>query len=144
MERVLFLRKVPLFAELPPPDLQPIARIAEEHAYDDGEAFAQQGESGDAMYIIVSGEVAVVVGDDTGERDVAIRRRGDVVGEMAVITSQPRMASLIPRGPVRVLSIERRGFESILRDRPGTALGVIEVLCGRLAEPTASGGPPAA
>jgi CRP-like cAMP-binding protein len=86
----------------------------------------------------------VVVGGDGGERDVAIRSQGDVVGEMAVLTSQPRMASLVARGPVRVLSIERRAFESILRERPGTALGVIRVLSGRLAESATEGGPAAA
>jgi cyclic nucleotide-binding protein/HEAT repeat protein len=132
MERVLFLRKVPLFAELPPPDLQPIAGIAQEQTFADGEAIAEQGDPGDAMYIIVSGEVAVVVRGDAGERVVAVRPSGEVVGEMAVITSEPRMAGLVARGPVRVLSIERRQFESILRERPGTSLGVIRVLCHRL------------
>ena len=76
MERVLFLRKVPLFAELPPSDLQPVARVAEEHTFADGEPLAQQGEPGDVMHIIVSGEVAVVVGGDDGERDVAIQIPG--------------------------------------------------------------------
>ena len=52
---------MPLFAELPPPDLQPIAAIAEEHAFADGDTIAEQGEPGDAMHIIVSGEVSVVV-----------------------------------------------------------------------------------
>jgi CRP-like cAMP-binding protein len=57
---------------------------------------------------------------------------------MAVITSQPRMAGLVARGDVRVLSIARPQFESILRERPETALGVIRVLCQRLAEPARS------
>jgi CRP/FNR family transcriptional regulator, cyclic AMP receptor protein len=134
MERVLFLRKVPLFAELPPPDLQPIAVIAEEHSYADREMIAEQGDPGDAMHIIVSGEVSIVV---TG-RTIAVRSSGDVIGEMAVITSQPRMAGLIAKGPVRVLSIGRRQFESILRERPETSLGVMRVLCQRLAEPVGS------
>lgn len=143
MERVLFLRKVALFAELPPPDLQPIAAIAEEHAFADDEVIAEQGDPGDAMHIIVSGAVSVVVrsrpgasGDD--ERVVAVRSSGDVVGEMAVITNEPRIAGLVARGDVRVLSIDRPQFESILRERPETALGVIRVLCQRLAEPSPS------
>lgn len=138
MERVLFLRKVPLFAELPPSDLQPIAAIAEEHSYADGETIAEQGDPGDAMHIIVSGEVAIVV---AGERTIALRSSGDVIGEMAVITSQPRMAGLVAKEPVRVLSIARRQFEAILRERPETSLAVMRVLCQRLAERASSGGP---
>ena len=146
MERVLFLRKVPLFAALAPPDLQPIAVIAEEHAYADGDAIAEQGDPGDAMHIIVNGNVSVVVhraadepgagGPGAAEHVVAVRSSGDVVGEMAVITNEPRIAGLVARGDVRVLSIARPQFESILRERPETALGVIRVLCQRLAEPS--------
>ncbi len=139
MERVLFLRDVPLFSALPPPDLQPIAAIADEHAYRDGETIVEQGEAGDAMHIIVSGEVSVVVREPSGhERVVAVRRSGDVVGEMAVITNEPRIATLMTRGDVRVLSIARPQFESILRERPETAIGVIRVLSQRLAEPSDS------
>ncbi|MGH2539318.1 MAG: Npt1/Npt2 family nucleotide transporter, partial [Actinomycetota bacterium] len=93
MERVLFLRKVPLFATLPPPDLQPIASIAQEHAYVDGATIAEEGEPGDAMHIIVSGEVSVAVRDGSdAQRVVAVRSEGDVVGEMAIVTNEPRMA----------------------------------------------------
>jgi HEAT repeat protein len=135
MDRILFLRRVPLFAELAPPDLQPIASIAEEHTFADGDTIAEQGDEGDAMHIIVSGEVAVVVRDDGGERVAAVRSEGDVVGEMAVVTDRPRMAGLVANGDVRVLSIGRRQFEAIMRERPETAIGVIKVLCQRLAEP---------
>ena len=141
MDRVLFLRKVPLFAELPPPDLQPIAAIAEEHAFTDGDTIVQQGDVGDAMHIIVDGDVSVIVDDGHGARTVATRSTGDVVGEMALITNEPRIASLIAGDRVRVLSIGRPQFESILRERPETALAVMRVLCRRLAEaaPSASG-----
>ena len=137
MERVLFLRRVSLFAELAPPDLQPIAEIAEEHTFADGDVIAEQGAAGEEMYVIVRGEVAVVADGGGGTREVAVRSTGDVVGEMAIVAGQPRMAGLVARGDVRVLSIGRRQFEAILRERPETALGVIRVLCQRLAEPPA-------
>lgn len=141
MERVLSLRKVSLFVGLPPADLQPIAAIAEEHAYADGDVIAAQGDRGDAMHIIVTGDVSVRVrgdigngGDERADRVVAVRSAGDVVGEMAVITNEPRVATLVATGAVRVLTIARPQFESILRERPETALAVIRVLCQRLAE----------
>jgi CRP/FNR family transcriptional regulator, cyclic AMP receptor protein len=134
MERVLFLRDVPLFAALPPQDLQPIAAIATEHAYEDGDTIAVQGEPGEEMHIIVSGEVAVSMRDAAGdERVVAVRSQGEAVGEMAVITHEPRVATLLARGSVRVLTIGKPQFEAILRERPDTAIGVIHVLSRRLA-----------
>jgi HEAT repeat protein len=140
MERVLFLRKVPLFTALPPPDLRPIASIAEEHVYVDGDTIARQGDVGEEMHIIVSGAVSVAVRDGSdAQRVVAVRSEGDVVGEMAIVTNEPRMADLVARGSVRLLSIDRRRFESIIRERPETALGVIRVLSRRLAESPQSG-----
>ena len=135
MERVMFLRKVPLFSDLPPPDLKPIALVAQEQVFADGETIADQGDVGDAMHIIVTGDVSIVVREpERGERILALRSAGDVIGEMAVITSQPRMAALIAKGPVRILTIGQRQFESILRERPETSLAVMRVLCQRLTE----------
>ncbi len=135
MERVLFLRRVPLFSDLPPQDLVPIATIASEHSYGDADTIAEQGEPGDEMHIIVAGYVMVIVREPSGHQQVlAVRAAGDVIGEMAVITSGPRMASLAAKGAVRLLSIGRRPFEAMLRERPETALALMRVLCQRLAD----------
>ena len=135
MERVLFLRRVPLFSDLPPQDLMPIAAIASEHSYADADTIAEQDEPGDEMHIIVSGYVMVILRQESGHQQVlAVRSTGDVIGEMAVITSGPRMASLAAKGPVRLLSIGRREFEAMLRERPETSMAVMRVLCQRLAD----------
>lgn len=135
MDRVLFLRRVPLFADLPPQDLMPIAAIASEHSFADADTIAEQDEPGDEMHIIVSGYVMVILREHGGHQQVlAVRSAGDVIGEMAVITSGPRMASLAAKGPVRLLSIGRRQFEAMLRERPETSLALMRVLCQRLAD----------
>lgn len=135
MERVLFLRKVRLFSELPPPDLKQIAEIATEHVYPDGGVIAEQGEAGDEMHIVVSGEIRVMLArDGRADEEVARRTPGDYVGEMAIISEEPRMASLVGSGEVRTMGIDRRRFERILRDRPETSLAVMRVLCERLKE----------
>jgi HEAT repeat protein len=135
MERVLFLRRVALFADLPPQDLAPIAAIASERTYADADTIAEQDEPGDEMYIIVSGYVMVILRQPGGhQRVLAVRSAGDVIGEMAVIMSGSRTASLAAKGPVRLLSIGRRQFESMLRDRPETSLALMRVLCQRLTD----------
>lgn len=140
MERLLVLRAVPLFAGLPPQDLKPIASIATEQRFEDADTIAEQGDPGDEMHIIVEGYVMVILREPGGHRRVlAVRSGGDVIGEMAVLTSAPRMASLAAKGDVRLLTIGRREFESMLRERPETSLALLRVLCQRLADRETSG-----
>ncbi len=135
MERVLFLRKVRLFSELTPMDLKHVAASATEHLFPDGDVIAEQGEYGDEMHIVVSGEIRVVLGMERNpQSEVARRRPGDYVGEMAIVSEEPRMASLVAGGDVRTLSIDRARFQRILRERPEASLAVMRVLCERLRE----------
>ena len=134
IERIVFLRRVPLFDGLSPEDLKHVADITEEHAYEQGDLIAEQGEAGEEMHLIVSGEIGVRVGQGDASREVARRRAGESVGEMAVISRAPRMASLVAATDVRTLVIDRVRFERILRDRPDASLAVINVLCERLRE----------
>src|ERR687892_16254 len=135
LERVLFLSKVRLFADLPPEDLKPVADVATEHSFPDGEVIAEQGEPGEDLHVVVSGEIRVLVGRDGGPpAEVARRARGEYVGEMAILGGGSRMASLVCAGPVRTLSLDRRRFQRILRERPDVSLAVMRVLSERLRE----------
>jgi HEAT repeat protein len=135
MERIVFLRRVSLFRDLSPADLKQVAEISAEHAFADGTIIAEQGEPGDEMHVVVSGTIVVLLRrDDGAPREVARRAVGECVGEMAVISGSPRMASLAAQGDVRTLAIDRRRFERILRERPQASLAVMGVLCERLRE----------
>ena len=136
VERVLILRKVPLFEDLTPSDLDRLAAIAEEQGFADGEMIAREGELGDAMHVVIDGVIRVTNEGDGAERVLARRGVGEFVGEMSIITRNPRMASLTAEGPVRTIRIGRREFESMVRERPDLALGVMRVLAQRLTEST--------
>jgi HEAT repeat protein len=133
MERILFLRRVALFTDLAPADLKAIASIAGERFYSDGDTIARQGETGNEMYIIVSGEVPVLSKLANEEMaEVARRKEGEVIGEMAIISHEPRTATLIAAGDVRCLCIDQKQFESIIRERPETSLAIMRVLITRV------------
>jgi len=134
MERILFFKRVPLFANLSPGDIKQVAAIAQEESFSDGVTIARQGDVGDVMFIIVSGEVRVMVSKEENDIELARRKVGEYVGEMALISKEPRSASLAAIGNVRALSIDQRSFESLLRDRSDVSLAVIQVLCERLKE----------
>ena len=135
MERILFLQRVPLFANLPPGELKQVAAIAYEHVFSEDDVIARQGEQGDEMYIIVDGEVRVLAELERGKtEELALRGPGEYVGEMSIISQEPRMASLRAVGDVRMLCIGQKEFEGIIRERPETSLAVIRVLIERLKE----------
>jgi CRP-like cAMP-binding protein len=137
MERILFLRRVSLFADLSPAELKRVASIASEQFFPNGEYLFHQDEAGDEMYIIVSGEVRVLVSkNDKPEAEVARRKPGEIVGERAIISREPRIASLMASGDVRVLCLDQKSFEGLLRERPEISLAVMRVLCARLKEAT--------
>lgn len=134
MERILFLKRVPLFADLAPAELKQVASITEEHLFHDEEVLAEQDEPGDELFIIVSGEVLVLVKKGESMAELARRSSGQYVGEMAVISQAPRMARLVAAGEVRTLCIGQKQFEVVLRERPETSLAVMRMLCERLRE----------
>ena len=133
MERILFLRKVPLFAELPPLDLKHIATIATERYHLDEAVICRQGETGDMLYVIASGKVRVT----TNGKELAVRQSGDFVGDMAILSQAPRMATLTAVGDVRLLCVGQKEFETVLRQRPEVSLAVMRVLSNRLTEQAA-------
>jgi len=135
VERVLFLRRVRLFADLPPDDLRQIASVAEEMTFDDGATLARQGEPGDMLFIIVSGGIMVTTANEAGKQvELSRRQPGEYVGEMSIIGNELRMATLTAIGAVRTLSISQKQFREILRLRPEVALAVMAGLSQRLRE----------
>jgi HEAT repeat protein len=134
MDRILFLKRVPLFTNLSPTELKQLASIATEEYFPDGEVLAYQGEQGDAMFVIVSGEVRVCLDKDGRDVELARRTTGEYVGELSIINREPRNATLIASGDVRALSIDQKTFEGLLRERPEASLFILRVLSKRLKE----------
>jgi hypothetical protein len=134
MERILFFKRVPLFANLSPSDIKQVAAIAEEASFRNGDILVRQGEVGDVMFIIASGEVRVIASQDQQEVELARRKVGEHVGEMALLSKAPRNATVTAVGNVHTLYINQKSFESLLRDRPDASLAVIQILCERLNE----------
>ena len=137
MERILFLKRVPLFENLSPGDIKQVAALAQEESFSDGVHIVREGEIGDVMFIIISGEVRVLMTEGQKELEIARRKAGEYVGEMALISRDPRSATVSAVGDVRALCIDQKSFESLLRDRPDASLAVIQVLCERLKEASA-------
>lgn len=130
VERVLALKNIELFHDIPGEVLADIAALLEEETFEKGQYIVNEGDLGKEMYMIVKGEVEVVAGGNV----VAVMKEGAGFGEMALIDSQPRSADIIAKNDVLVLKMESDDFLEILKQRDEVALGVIRVLTGRIRE----------
>jgi CRP-like cAMP-binding protein len=137
LERILLLREIPIFADLSAEDLELVANIAREEWYPANTAIFHQGEEGNVMFVIVEGRLQVVRTVQNIEQTLAERGPGEFVGEMAVIESAPRVATLRTQSDVRVLAIDGETFKGILRERPDVSFAVLRNISRRLREVTA-------
>jgi len=128
VEKVLFLKSVDLFRALPGEELAQIAEIAEEQPFAAGEQVFAEGEPGDALYLVLEGAVKV----HQSQRQLAHLGVRDVFGEMAIVDSEPRSASVTAVQDAVLLKIARDDFRDILLERPEIGMGIIKVLSRRL------------
>jgi len=128
------LRRVPLFAELSEEDLADVASGGEPLELATGDVVATEGEPGDALFVILSGELQVVKRSRTTDVPIAVVGPGEIVGEMSIFEAQPRNASVRAVEAARVIRIEREAILTILRTRPSATLSMLRTMMGRLRE----------
>ncbi|OQY45696.1 MAG: hypothetical protein B6242_09655 [Anaerolineaceae bacterium 4572_78] len=92
----------------------------------------QEGDIGSTMYIIWSGRVAIIKGDFNNPLVFGEFGPGDIFGEMALLESEPRSASIVALDKVDTLEISRRGFEWTMKHNPSIGFELIRILSSRL------------
>jgi CRP/FNR family cyclic AMP-dependent transcriptional regulator len=96
----------------------------------EGHVLVRQGDDGTGLFLIVSGAVRVVHDGAT----VARLGAGEIVGELAVIDRQPRLAQVVTDEPTVCLALASWDLESVIRAQPEVALALLRVLARRLRE----------
>jgi len=124
------LRTVPLFAGCSKRELGEIATLADELALPDGTTLIQEGRRGYEFFALVDGEVEVKA---KGRKSTRLEG-GSFFGEMALVSSLPRNATVTALTPVRVLIVHESGFRRLMRDSPQIQLKVLRTLADRAAE----------
>ena len=135
IERILLLRGVELFKEIPGQELELIARLCSEVHFAPGERFICQDEQSDCLYILVDGEVQVTI-DGIGV--VGMRRGRDVIGEIGVLANSVRNANCTAVQETSALRIDQTDFWDLLEWNGSLSVAVIRVLLPRLLEATAA------
>ena len=88
----------------------------------------REGDSGDKMYVLLEGEMEILLGDFVLETVGP----GALVGEMALIDDSPRTASLVAKTSCRLAEIDRRRFHFLVQQTPHFATHVMKTLANRL------------
>ena len=126
--KIELLKRVPLFERCSKRELEQIAAVADELDLPDARDLTSQGTGGFEFMILVEGEADVI----RGVRKVNELGPGDFIGEIALVTGEPRTATVKTRGPSRILVITASGFRTLMNDVPAIKDKVLAALTARI------------
>lgn len=129
-DRLAQFRDLPLFAGCTPAELEDIDHLADEVHVPAGRTVIRQGDLGQEFALIISGEADVVKDGDV----VATLGPGAYFGEVALLDSVTRTASVVAKSDLILQVLDRRGFNTLLDDQPRLARSLLKGLAHRLAE----------
>ena len=138
MDTISLLRSISLFEGLTDEDLQALASKLEHHEFRAGEMIFAQGDVGNAMYIVESGDVNIHLPGEASRRiSLADLARGEFFGELALFDEQPRSASALATTDVVLLELQHSTLEHYLDSRPRAAMAILRMMSQRLRETNA-------
>ena len=126
-----FLRKVPLFAELPIEDLDRICEMVKEVHLPAGEELFAEGSRADSAYIIESGELEIIKTSLNRQVLMAVRRSGDVIGEMGLLEDSARSATVRARSDSVLYAIAAEQFDYLLKTSPTASRVLLGIVLAR-------------
>jgi signal transduction histidine kinase len=127
-----FLRKIPLFADLSDEDTNQICRSSRRLTVAAGTRVIEEGAPGDALYVVLAGEVEVSKNDSGREIVLANRGPGEVLGEMSLLEQRPRTASVRAVRESELLEISSDMFRQLLESSPSLATTILRTVAARL------------
>ncbi len=127
-ERVELLRKTLFFHDAPEELLGKLVELCGERTLATGEVLCEVGEPGDALYVVAEGSLDVY----RGEALLDVSPPGQCLGEMALLTGEPRTASLRGREPARLLELKLASFRDALERYPELAWGIFRELISKM------------
>ncbi|QJP12506.1 cyclic nucleotide-binding domain-containing protein [Starkeya sp. ORNL1] len=131
-EELTALGAVPIFANLDVPRLKLLAFTSERMNFAPGDVLFRQGDDSDAAYVLVSGSADVLIDAPDGPVVVSTVGANAIVGEMGIVTGDPRSATIIAKTPLGALRLRKEVFLSLLAEFPDMALSVTRLMVKRL------------
>jgi CRP/FNR family cyclic AMP-dependent transcriptional regulator len=124
------LGQVPLFAGVKPKDLKRLEKRMSERSFGEGDTITTEGESGIGFFVIEDGNASVSIGG----KIVRTLGPGEHFGEIALIDSGPRSATIVASTDLRCRGMSAWEFRPFIEEHPEVAWALLETLAGRLRE----------
>jgi CRP-like cAMP-binding protein len=122
-----------LFRDVDPSALRRVAELGIKRRLASGERLFSKGDDGDALYGVISGNVAICASGPGGKEVIlSVMEPGDILGEVALIDGLPRTADARALEPADLLMIRRRDFLALLEREPKLSIHLLQLLCERL------------
>jgi CRP-like cAMP-binding protein len=128
IEKVMILKGSEFFRNFPGRDLAGIASLTDVVYVEKDEVLFQQGDVGDAFYMVVEGGIRI----SRGEHDLAVLGAREGFGEMAILDRETRSATATATVPTTLLKLDRVAFDQVVEQNPAVARGIYRVLTERL------------
>jgi CRP-like cAMP-binding protein len=127
------LATIPFFAGLEPDALERLAGGMRSRRFRRGEVIFHIGDPGDALFVIVDGEVKISLPSETGEEAIlATLQSGDVFGELALLDGAPRSASASALSPTETVVLPRDKFRELIATEAGVRDALLASIAGEL------------
>jgi CRP-like cAMP-binding protein len=127
------LRKHPIFCDLEPDALDQLCRYAKHMTFKRGATIACKGDPGNSMFAVISGTVKISVSSPDGRNAILnLIGPGEIFGEIAVLSGEPRTADATANTNCEIFVIDRREFLPFVKSQPALSMKFIELLCARL------------
>jgi CRP/FNR family transcriptional regulator, cyclic AMP receptor protein len=133
VEELTLLTHVPLFSRMTDDELQGIHTLMTPQTYPPGQVILDEGERGDTFHVVMEGHVQFIVPDATGH-DLVVDEvgTGGFVGELSMLTAEPRVVRAKAVDQVATLALDRSAFFTFLQQHPQAAVDLLMVLGQRL------------
>jgi CRP/FNR family transcriptional regulator, cyclic AMP receptor protein len=132
MDRVLLLRNIPLFESLEEEDLAALVSKLREERKEANQTVFEQGDEGDAMYVIVEGAIDIVAGAGKQRVTLASLFKQQYFGELSLLDGAPRSAMAVAARDTVLLALERDDFVEFIKRRPEAALAIMHEIGERI------------
>jgi small-conductance mechanosensitive channel len=128
------LRSEPLFDCMDEPQLEKVLQSSQIHHYGRGERLIQEGEPGDSMFVMLRGTAVVSIARNGTNVRVGAMRQGDCFGEFALLTGEPRSATVQAEKDCEVLEVSKPVMAEVLRESPDCLHALSDLLARRKLE----------
>ncbi|HHM01500.1 MAG TPA: cyclic nucleotide-binding domain-containing protein [Caldithrix abyssi] len=126
------LKKVPIFKMLGKESIDFIVERLKFKTFEKGENICEIGDPGEEMFIIISGETDICIGEKGNQQVVATLKSGDYFGEMALLTGEPRSATVKANEKTETFVLYKNDFDVILEKYPSISLSMGKIVSQRL------------